>query len=118
MDCLSKKLFKHFQTYYGKKINTCEKDFYKGDFKFIIISLTRTLAIVPEEFLDTLLIASANIGNNCFKDNQEEKLKLYDRCVFTAKKYKIDLPKEVELLVKEDKPKVSLFNKIKSIFKK
>tara|TARA_B110000879_G_scaffold31734_1_gene43467 strand:+ start:1602 stop:1958 length:357 start_codon:yes stop_codon:yes gene_type:complete len=118
MDCLSKKLFKHFQTYYGKKINACEKDFHKGDFKFIITSLIRTLNIVPEDFLDTLLIASANIGNNCFKDNQEEKLKLYNRCVFTAKKYKIDLPKEVELLVKEDKPKVSLFNKIKSIFKK
>ena len=118
MDCLSKKLFKHFQTYYGKKINACEKDFYKGEFKFIIISLTRTLAIVPEEFLDTLLIASANIGNNCFKDNQEEKLKLYNRCVFTAKKYKIDLPKEVESLISEEKKPVGLLNKLKSLFKK
>ena len=74
MDCLSKKLFKHFKTYYGKKINACEKDFYKGDFKFIIVSLTRTLTIAPEEFLNVLLISSANIGNDCFKDNQEEKL--------------------------------------------
>ena len=117
MGCWSKKLFKHFQTYYGKQINKCEKDFHNGDFKSIIVSLTRTLVITPEEFLDVLLIASANIGNVCFKDNQEEKLKLYDRCVFTAKKYKIDLPKEVEQLVKEDKPKAGLFNKIKSIFK-
>ena len=118
MDCLSKKLFKHFQTYYGKQINACEKDFYEGDFIRIIISLSRELTTTPTEFLDLLLISSANIGNECFKDNQEEKLNLYDRCVFIAKKYKIDLPEEVKLLIKEDKPKVSLFNKIKSIFKK
>ena len=28
----------------------------------------------------------------CFKDNKDERVKLYDRCVFIAKKYKIDLP--------------------------
>ena len=33
MNCWSKKLFKHFQTYYGKQINGCEKDFITGDLK-------------------------------------------------------------------------------------
>ena len=118
MGCWSKKLFKHFQTYYGKQINKCEKDFHNGDFKSIIVSLTRTLVIPPEEFLDVLLIASANIGNVCFKDNQEEKLNLYNKCVFTAKKYKIDLPVEVEILVKVDQQKNGFIHKIKSLFKK
>lgn len=118
MDCWSKKLFKHFKNYYGKHINKCEEDFIKGDFKSIIVSLSKTLIIEPEEFLNLLLVSSAHIGNDCFKDDKEERLKLYDRCVFTAKKYKIDLPKEVESLISEGKKSVGLFNKLKSLFKK
>ena len=118
MNCWSKKLFKQFKTYYGNSINECEKDFNGGDLKKIIISLTMKLVIPPEEFLDLLLISSARIGVDCFKEHKEVRLELYNKCVFTANKYKIDLPEEVELLIKEDKPKVSLFNKIKSIFKK
>jgi hypothetical protein len=71
----------------------------------------------PEEFLNLLLIKSANIGMTCFKDNKIERIKLYDKCVFIAKKYKIDLPFEVEMLINKKQQNKGLFNKLKSIFK-
>jgi len=53
----------------------------------------------------------------CFKDEKIERIKLYDKCVYITKKYKIELPKDVEMLIDNRKQKVSLYNKIKSIFK-
>ena len=117
MDCLSKKLFKHFKTYYGKNADKCYGDFESGDFKKIIVSISKNLIIEPEEFLNILLIKSAHYGVECFKDEKIERIKLYDKCVYIAKKYKIELPKDVEMLIDNRKQKVSLYNKIKSIFR-
>jgi hypothetical protein len=117
MNCWTTKLFKYFQSYYGKQINVCEEHFITGELKLIIVSLSRTLIMEPEEFINLLLIKSANIGMTCFKDNKIERIKLYDKCVFIAKKYKIDLPFEVEILIDERQQNKGLFNKLKSIFK-
>jgi len=117
MDCWTKKLFKHFKTYYGKQINICEEHFLSGNLKMIIGSLSRTLIIEPEDFLNMLLIKTAFVGKECFKDNKVERIKLYDECVFIANKYKIDLPEEVKILIEEKQQNKGLFNKLKSIFK-
>ena len=113
MDCLSKKLFKHFKTHYGKHTDKCYGDFESGDFKKIIVSISKNLIIEPEEFLNILLIKSAHYGVECFKDEKIERIKLYDKCVYITKKYKIELPKDVEMLIDNRKQKVSLYNKIK-----
>jgi len=117
MNCWTTKLFKHFQSYYGKEVNKCQIAFESGEFKNIIGSMSRTFIIEPEDFLNILLVKTAHFGKECFKDDKIERIKLYDKCVFIAKKYKIDLPKDVEMLIDDRKQKVGLFNKLKSIFK-
>ena len=110
-------MFLHFRDKYGKQINKCEVEFNNGDIKGILLSISKNLHIQPEEFLNDLLVKSSTNGCECFKDDKEERLRIYDQCVLIAKKYKILKPEEVEALINIKQSKKGFLNKIKSIFK-
>jgi len=110
-------MFLHFRSEYGKQINKCEDEFNNGDLKSILLSISKNLHIQPEEFLNDLLVKSSTNGWECFKDDKESRVRIYDQCILIAKKYKMPKPKEVETLINVIQPKKGFLNKIKSIFK-